>query len=39
MLVAADPASTVTRTVRDRLLQAGFSDVAIIAGGAQAVAA
>jgi uncharacterized protein involved in exopolysaccharide biosynthesis/Mrp family chromosome partitioning ATPase len=39
MLVAADPASTVTRTVRDRLLQAGFSDVAIVAGGAQAVAA
>jgi succinoglycan biosynthesis transport protein ExoP len=39
MLVAADPASAVTRTVRDRLLQAGFSDVAVIAGGAQAVAA
>jgi Mrp family chromosome partitioning ATPase len=39
MLVAADPASTVTRTVRDRLLQAGFGDVAVIAGGAQAVAA
>jgi uncharacterized protein involved in exopolysaccharide biosynthesis/Mrp family chromosome partitioning ATPase len=39
MLVAADPASAVTRTVRDRLLQAGFSDVAVTAGGAQAVAA
>lgn len=39
MLVAADPASTVTRTVRDRLVQAGFSDVLVIAGGAQAVAA
>jgi succinoglycan biosynthesis transport protein ExoP len=39
MLVAADPASTVTRTVRDRLLQAGFSAVAVIAGGAHAVAA
>jgi succinoglycan biosynthesis transport protein ExoP len=39
MLVAADPASAVTRTVRDRLLQAGFGDVTIIAGGAQAVAA
>jgi uncharacterized protein involved in exopolysaccharide biosynthesis/Mrp family chromosome partitioning ATPase len=39
MLVAADPASSVTRTVRDRLLQAGFSDVAVVAGGAQAVAA
>jgi len=39
MLVAADPASSVTRTVRDRLLHAGFSDVAVVAGGAQAVAA
>jgi tyrosine-protein kinase Etk/Wzc len=39
MLVAADPASAVTRTVRDRLLQAGFNDVAVVAGGAQAVAA
>ena len=39
MLVAADPASAVTRTVRDRLLQAGFSDVTVVAGGAQAVAA
>lgn len=39
MLVAADPGSTVTRTVHDRMLQAGFSDVAVIAGGAQAVAA
>ena len=39
MLVAADPASTVTRTVRERILQAGFSDVTVVAGGAQAVAA
>ena len=39
MLVAADPVSVVTRTVRDRLLQTGFSDVAVISGGAQAVAA
>ncbi len=39
MLVAADPVSVVTRTVRERLLQAGFSDVLVIAGGAQAVAA
>jgi Mrp family chromosome partitioning ATPase len=39
MLVAADPASTVTRTVRDKFLQAGFGDVAVVAGGAQAVAA
>ena len=39
LLVAADPVSVVTRTVRDRLLQTGFSDVAVISGGAQAVAA
>jgi Mrp family chromosome partitioning ATPase len=39
MLVAADPASMVTRTVRDKFLQAGFGDVAVVAGGAQAVAA
>ena len=39
MLVAADPVSAVTRTVREQLLQAGFSDVVVIAGGAQAVAA
>ena len=39
MLVAADPASAVTRIVRERFLQAGFSEVAVVAGGAQAVAA
>jgi MinD-like ATPase involved in chromosome partitioning or flagellar assembly len=39
MLVAADPASAVTRTVRERLLEAGFSDVTVVAGGAQAAAA
>jgi hypothetical protein len=39
MLVAADPASNVTQSVRDRLLHAGFGDVAVVAGGAQAVAA
>jgi tyrosine-protein kinase Etk/Wzc len=39
LLVAADPSSAVTRAVRDRLLQAGFSNVAVLAGGAQAVAA
>jgi tyrosine-protein kinase Etk/Wzc len=39
MLVAADPASAVTRTVRERLLQAGFSDVTVVSGGAQAAAA
>jgi tyrosine-protein kinase Etk/Wzc len=39
VLVAADPASAATRTVRDRLLQAGFSNVTVVAGGAQAIAA
>jgi polysaccharide biosynthesis transport protein len=39
MLVAADPASAVTRAVRGQLLLAGFSDVAVVAGGAQAAAA
>ncbi len=39
LLGAADPSSAVTRAVRDRLLQAGFSDVTVVAGGAQAVAA
>lgn len=39
LLVAADPSSAVTRAVRERLLQAGYSDVAVVAGGAQAVAA
>ncbi len=39
VLVAADPASAVTRILRLQLLQAGFSDVTVIAGGAQAVAA
>jgi uncharacterized protein involved in exopolysaccharide biosynthesis/Mrp family chromosome partitioning ATPase len=39
MLVAADPASAVTRIVRERFLQAGFSEVSVVAGGAQAVAA
>jgi uncharacterized protein involved in exopolysaccharide biosynthesis/Mrp family chromosome partitioning ATPase len=39
MLVAADPSSSVTRSVRERLLRAGLSEVAVIAGGAEAVAA
>lgn len=39
VLVTADPSSTVTRAMRERLLQAGYSDVAVIAGGARAVAA
>jgi tyrosine-protein kinase Etk/Wzc len=39
MLVAADPSSSVTKAVRERLLKAGFHEVAVIAGGAEAVAA
>jgi hypothetical protein len=39
ILVAADPVSAVTRAVREQLLLAGFGDVAVVAGGAQAVAA
>lgn len=39
MLVAADPASSVTKSVRERLLRAGFREVAVIAGGTEAVAA
>jgi Mrp family chromosome partitioning ATPase len=39
VLVAADPASAVTRTVHERLLKAGFGDVTVVAGGAQAIAA
>jgi tyrosine-protein kinase Etk/Wzc len=39
MLVAADPSSSVTKAVRERLLKAGFREVAVIAGGAEAVAA
>jgi MinD-like ATPase involved in chromosome partitioning or flagellar assembly len=39
MLVTAEPSSAVTKAVRERLLQAGYSEVAVVAGGAQAVAA
>jgi len=39
MLVALDPANAVTRIVRERLMQAGFSDVVVVAGGAQPIAA
>jgi polysaccharide biosynthesis transport protein len=39
MLVAADPVGAVTRAVREQLLLAGFEDVVVVAGGAQAVAA
>jgi len=39
MLVALDPGNAVTRIVRERLMQAGFSDVVVVAGGAQPIAA
>jgi Mrp family chromosome partitioning ATPase len=39
VLVAADPANPATRAARDRLMQAGFADVTVLTGGAQAVAA
>jgi uncharacterized protein involved in exopolysaccharide biosynthesis len=39
VLVSADPASAVTKIVRLQLLQAGFGDVTVVAGRAQAVAA
>src|SRR6185295_18074562 len=34
MLVAADPSSSVTKAVRERLLRSGFREVAVVAGGA-----
>ena len=39
VLVAADPAHPATRVARERLMLAGFADVTLLAGGAQAVAA
>ncbi len=39
VLVAADPAHPATRASRERLMMAGFADVTLLAGGAQAVAA
>jgi predicted O-methyltransferase YrrM len=39
VLVTSDPASAVTRTAREQLALAGFSDVTVLAGSAQAVAA
>ena len=39
VLVTADPASAATRTVRDRMAAAGFGEVSVLVGGAQAVAA
>ena len=39
VLVTTDPANPATRATRDRLLMAGFGEIAVLAGGAQAVAA
>jgi uncharacterized protein involved in exopolysaccharide biosynthesis/Mrp family chromosome partitioning ATPase len=39
VLVAADPANPATRAARDRLMMAGFADITLLAGSAQAVAA
>ncbi len=39
VLVTGDPANPATRATRDRLMMAGFGEVAVLAGGAQAVAA
>lgn len=39
VLVASEPAAPATRAARERLLQAGFTDVSVLAGVAQAAAA
>jgi MinD-like ATPase involved in chromosome partitioning or flagellar assembly len=39
VLIAGDLANPATRTARDRLMMAGFGEVAVLAGGAQTVAA
>lgn len=39
VLVTGDPANPATRTTRDRMTMAGFGDVTVLAGGAQAAAA
>ncbi len=39
VLVAADPANPATRATRERLMMAGFADVSLLAGVAQAAAA
>jgi tyrosine-protein kinase Etk/Wzc len=39
VLVSGDPAGTATRACAERLSMAGFADLAIVAGGAQAAAA
>jgi len=39
VLVTGDPANAETRTARERMMRAGFGEVAVLAGGAQAAAA
>ena len=39
VLVTSDPANPATRAARERLMMAGVGEVAVLAGGAQAVAA
>ena len=39
MLVAPEPSGAATKSVRERLLQAGYLEVSVVAGRAQAVAA
>jgi uncharacterized protein involved in exopolysaccharide biosynthesis len=39
VLISGDLANPATRNARDRLMMSGFGEVAVIAGGAQAVAA
>ena len=39
VLVASDPANPATRAARERLLMAGFADVALLAGAGQVAAA
>jgi hypothetical protein len=39
VLVTGDPASPATRAARERLMTAGFGEVAVLAGGAQVAAA
>jgi tyrosine-protein kinase Etk/Wzc len=39
VLVTGDPADPATRAARERMMMAGFGDVAVLAGGAQAAAA
>ncbi len=39
VLVTGDPANADTRAARERMMRAGFGEVAVLAGGAQAAAA